>query len=330
MWVCGNCDKDNYGQSAVCATCRHPRLDDPRIESFASSPESASQQRRVSVSRAARNTGIGLELLSLCQMMTDDGNISLAETDALREWLAANGHVDMPAIGFLKATVERIVEDGIVTDDERRDLFLAIEKVLPPDLRKYAVAKRKDADSEAKRIVAEAKRIAKEEEKAKKDRNRPAYYFNFMVAGTSFEGRGAIIQREARVGVPVRFVREPHNKYSRNAIAIYLPSGSDIGYVPESEAAQIAAFLDAGFRPRPEITKILDQTRNRINIPIVSGELYQPDPYNPIEPPQPKPTRNAPEENAPDASQRAASGCFAVGCLAICALVLVIALYISS
>ena len=179
-------------------------------------------------------------------------------------------------------------------------------------------------------VEAEAKRIAKEEEEAKKDRNRPAYYFNFMVAGTSFEGRGAIIQREARVGVPVRFVREPHNKYSRNAIAIYLPSGSDIGYVPESEAAQIAAFLDAGFRPRPEITKILDQTRNRINIPIVSGELYQPDPYNPIEPPQPKPTRNAPEENAPDASQRAASGCFAVGCLAICALVLVIALYISS
>lgn len=76
--------------------------------------------RRLSLSKSDRRAGIGAELLTLCQSITSDGRLNDLEIGELRQWLRANRTADLPAIGFLVETVERILADGIVTDQERQ------------------------------------------------------------------------------------------------------------------------------------------------------------------------------------------------------------------
>jgi hypothetical protein len=90
---------------------------------------------RISLTRAQRASQIGAELLSLCQTVTADGSLNDEEVSSLREWLTAHVASDLPPIRFLAPIVERILADGVVNTEERRELYLAIEKVLPRDAR---------------------------------------------------------------------------------------------------------------------------------------------------------------------------------------------------
>ena len=71
---------------------------------------------------------LAAELISLCQTVTDDGHLADEEVLALRQWVDDNGSEDLPARDFLLQTVRRITEDGKVTDEERGELYQAIEE----------------------------------------------------------------------------------------------------------------------------------------------------------------------------------------------------------
>lgn len=132
---------------------------------------------RVSLSKAQIQEGVGAELLTLCQTVTADGVLTLAEINELRAWLDVNRNSDLPAIGFLVATLDRILADGKVTPDERKELYASIEKVLPPEARKGAVAQRKAFEAEEKRqereIAADEKRREPEAREAERELRRP-------------------------------------------------------------------------------------------------------------------------------------------------------------
>jgi HIRAN domain len=220
-------------------------------------PTKPSRSRRVSLTDAQRASAAGAELLSLLQFVTDDGSLSADEIEALRAWLADGAATELPAHDFLAKTVTEILADGIVTEDERRALFLAIEKVLPPDIRD---------DVRGKRMLIE---------RAERQRNAPIGSWNFMVAGVRYEGRPAVIQAHANPDDKVFLARDTANRYSRNAVEIRLKNGMLIGYVPESDAREVAPLLDEGSPHDAWITKILGSARNPI--PVVQVKLYTPD-----------------------------------------------------
>jgi len=239
---------------------------------------------RITVGKADRATEIGIELLNLCQTITEDGRVLEDEIRGLHQWLETNGHVEMPAISALRKCVSAILADGIVNDAERNELQKVIERILPPDLRRYAVLKRREASAEEK-LAAVLKREelklqkqrTREQEKAQQERNRPVEAFDFMVAGVAYEGRGCAVSTHAHEGMPAYLVRDRANQYSRNAVEVRLGNGIHIGYVPEETAVELAPLLDANCKARASIKRLLTKTRTGYPIPIISGELYRPD-----------------------------------------------------
>lgn len=283
---CPHCSADLTAvaiRDAFCPRCKLPHeieADDLRDVEVANSGKNA----RVTVSKRDRETEIGLELLQLCQTITADGQVLDAEIVGLNEWLETNQHVDLPAVPFLSKVVGQIVADGVVTDEERIELCKAIERILPQDLRRYAVLKRREVNEAGRRVAAEerararlAGTAAREAAEAERLQNAPVTRFNFMVAGVRYKNRAAIVDGIPYANVPVYLRRDPANKFSRNAIEVSLQTGEVVGFVPESEAVDLAPLLDDGCRSRAWIKKILEKTRAGYPIPIVEGEIYNPD-----------------------------------------------------
>lgn len=219
-------------------------------------PTKPSRSRRVSLTNVQRQSVAGAELLSLLQSATEDGSLSANEIEALRAWLVDSA-AELPAHAFLTKTVTAILADGVVTEDERRSLFLAIEKVLPPDVR---------GDVRGQRMLLE---------RAERQRNAPIGTWNFMAAGVRYEGRPAVIQAYVNPEDKVFLARDTANRYSRNAVEIRLENGIVIGYVPESYAGEIAPLLDEGSPHNAWITKVLGSARHPI--PVVQVKLFTPD-----------------------------------------------------
>ena len=231
--------------------------------------------KRLSITKAQRNTAIGAELLELCQTITEDGSISRDEIIALTKWLKKNQNADLPSIDFLVSTVKAIIADGKVTPQERRDLYKAIERVLPPDLRKDAQAARHWVESE-ERATARAEREAQSlREKEQRERRKPIASADFMVAGVSHEGRAKVVRAHVHDADQVFLVRDRRNRFSRNAIEVRLSSGFQIGFVPEDDAVRIAPILDEGSRHYAFVKKIL--TGGRIPLPVVVAHIYRAD-----------------------------------------------------
>jgi hypothetical protein len=78
---------------------------------------------RLSLTKAQLQSEVGAELLALCQTVTADGVLTKEETIELKAWLEEHRNNDLPAIEFLVATLERILEDGKVTTEERKELL---------------------------------------------------------------------------------------------------------------------------------------------------------------------------------------------------------------
>ena len=228
---------------------------------------------RVSLTKAQVQAGLGAELLVLCQSVTEDGSLSKDEILALRAWLETNRSSDLPAIGFLATTLERIIADGRVTKEERKELYQAIEAVLPPELRKEAKQQRKAVEAEQKAKEREERESQKQEEREARERQRPHCSANFMVAGVHYEGRPQVIDRFAFDGDTVFLVRDPQNRFSRHAVEVRLKNGMQIGYVPEEDAEELADFLDRGCPHRAYITKLL--TWGRVPIPVVQAYIHR-------------------------------------------------------
>ena len=103
-------------------------------------------------------------------------------------------------------------------------------------------------------------------------RNRPIASVNFMIAGVHFEGREAVIRRHVKEDDTVYLARDCNNKYSRNAIAVILKNGLQIGFVPEEVSVKLSPLLDNDARHVAYVKKIL--SGGRVPIPVVQTYLY--------------------------------------------------------
>jgi hypothetical protein len=158
--------------------------------------------RRVSITKLQRRTAAAVELIALCQTITADGRLADDEIAAFKQWLTDNKHVDLPAKDFLALTVTKILSDGTVADEERDEPYAAIEAALPLDVREDVRGRRRalqDADRKQRRIEREAAHAARM-------RDTPLETWDFMVAGSLYEGRPAVIEKYAGIGDPVYLV----------------------------------------------------------------------------------------------------------------------------
>lgn len=214
----------------------------------------ASPRARIALTKLERQSAAGLELIGICHAVTADGSLSADEIADLKAWVAAYRGSGLPAAGHIHAVLERILADGVITDAERRDLYLALEKVLPPDLRSDVSARRKEGEA------------------FNRARNAPIDGWDFMVAGCRYEGRPAIIEESCRPGDQVFLRRDPRNPHSRNAIEVVLRTGEQIGYVPEIDARDMATLLDNGKPYVGRVKKVLGGGRSPI--PVVVADFF--------------------------------------------------------
>lgn len=217
-------------------------------------------RRVLAIRKGFDEAGIIAELVSILETVTEDGIITDTEAEILCAWLKDNVSSGFPAIEFLFDTFSKALEDGRVTERERRTLHLAVERVLPLESRK----------------VAKSRRLEFEAEKAvEREANKPAFAANFSVAGVVYEGRAATIDKHLRIDQPVYFVRDRYNEYDNNAIRIRLVGGHEIGYVPRAYASIIAPLMDSGYKQTGCCTNILNG--RRAPTPFVQIDLHQPD-----------------------------------------------------
>jgi len=218
------------------------------------------KRKRVSLTSAQAQEGLGAELVSLLQGVTSDGRLTESEARDLAAWLEENATADLPSIAALRAEIAAILADGVIDARELASLQAVVEAVLPMELRKEARQRRREA-------VAEEKMAAK----VIKDQSRRIDYFNFMAAGVHLPGRQAAIDREISTGSEVFLCREPGNPHDRNAVIVQAKSGAIIGYVPRDDAEILAPLLDSGAKYSADVRKILGY--NKV-IPVVQVDVF--------------------------------------------------------
>lgn len=74
----------------------------------------------------------------------------------------------------------------------------------------------------------------------------------YSIVGTNFCGpKAQVLIKALKPGADVVLVREPDNKFDKNAVAVWV-DGERIGYVPKATNRALAAFIDQGGRDWPE------------------------------------------------------------------------------
>lgn len=86
---------------------------------------------RVLLTKHEAATECGSDLLTLLCEIGHDGDLSPDEVDRLRLWLEEHGNSPIAGIQHLTAVVGEALRDGVLTDDERVEILLEIERVLP-------------------------------------------------------------------------------------------------------------------------------------------------------------------------------------------------------
>jgi hypothetical protein len=151
----------------------------------------ADKPRRISITKTQRQSEVGIELISLCQSLSEDGSLSAAEIQDLHRWLDENQSSDLPAIEFLVETVRKVLEDGRISAEESRAVYKALEAILPADLRKEAVSRRRTVEADERNKLRAAREPQKQQQREENERNKPIGSWNFMVAGVRHEDRPA-------------------------------------------------------------------------------------------------------------------------------------------
>jgi hypothetical protein len=242
------------------------------------------EQRRVTLSKSQCETSVGGELVALLTELSADGNVSREEMERLRRWLEVDRGVDFPALPFLYETIDQISSDGDITDEELDRLALAIERVLPKDIRVAAAATRRQV-REARRVAQretqrQIQMAARAERQAARDTARARagvlYQADFPVAGaTRFEARRDACER-LMAGDVVQLEREPDNADDPNAILVLGDDDCELGYVPREEARKMAPLLDAGAAIDATIHRLWETPDGKI-VPIVLAKVRQGD-----------------------------------------------------
>ncbi len=232
-----------------------------------------SSKQRVSLTAAQIREGLGAELFSICEDITADGKLSKDEVVTLGQWLRVNRAADLPGIAHIATIFDRIIADGRISREEASELLEAMEKVLPPDARKGARAARKAVEAKRK---AEAKVEIDQQRRQERERELrrwPAEDFDFMLAGTRYEGRDVIINRSLKVGERVRLATEPDNPADESAVAVHLFDGRKIGYVPRSISQDVCGCVeDEDYHYVANVKKIL--TGGQFPVPVIVAKFF--------------------------------------------------------
>ena len=200
-------------------------------------------------------TDPGIELLDLCNTLTEDGRLFREDIVALTRWTDQYRRADFVGREHLIEVINRILADGVITEAERAELRPAIDKVVPAELRHASRGRAFDSGEHA--------------------RGQPIESASFILAGTRYENRSELIARYAFDGDEVLLVRDPKYPHSRNAIKVRLLSGYDIGYVPEVEARVLAPLLDSNLRYRAKIKVMLPS--GPTPVPLILANIYADD-----------------------------------------------------
>lgn len=237
---------------------------------------------RLSLSKSDATTDAGAELLAVCQESTLDGTLSKDEIARLIRWRQRHGDSDLPAARFMTTLIDRIIVDGRISKEEQSELQLAMESVLPLDLRRGAKAARAGVEG-AKRAEAKAsaeaereqKRNAKAAERSDRELRAPVEQFDFKLVGVREGSRQKAIARFGQVGAKVQLVRDPSNRHGGGkAVMVLGADGSEMGFVPQEEAEELAPMLDQGLHYMAEIGEMYGYTAA---VPIVRVALYKPE-----------------------------------------------------
>jgi hypothetical protein len=224
---------------------------------------------RVTLTAAQLATPEGAALLSLCQCVTADGEVSNAEVEEIRAWVQQNESSGLVGTAFLGKTLTRLLADGSVDDYERHELQKALERVLPKKYRDAAIEARRAREfqrfKDAPQHAMDAPLVGPEASDGD--------VFDFMVAGIAYEGRAATIEEHVRPEECAHLWRDKENKFSKNAVAVRTGNGLMIGFVPEDQAEQMAPFLDRGYAWRAYFKKILNGHRGSIPVVVATFSL---------------------------------------------------------
>ena len=71
------------------------------------------------------------------------------------------------------------------------------------------------------------------------------HFKRFHIAGFTYY-EGCDVFQQLKIGTRLRLVRDAANRFDPNAIAIYF-GDAKLGFVPASEAAELAIFFDMGY-----------------------------------------------------------------------------------
>lgn len=216
---------------------------------------------RIALSKSDLESTVGMELLSMCQSVTADGALDNREIAELSNWVERNHQSTIPAVRFLRPIIQEIIRDRKVTPEERAELYKAIEKILPPELRAIAQMRKKEAASRAKAA-----------ERAEREANKPIARFDFMVAGTLYEGRLDVIRMCVRPGMDALIFRDPSNPFSPNACQVHAGRGAMIGFVPEVDAEDLAELLDSGCKYQARVKRVIDGSKGPL--PVVTIDVF--------------------------------------------------------
>jgi HIRAN domain-containing protein len=234
------------------------------------------ERRQVTLSKPERETPVGRELISLLTELSADGNVSREEMERLRAWLEVDRGIEFPALPFLHETIEQISADGEVTEDELDRLALAIERVLPKEIRLAAAATRKQARETRRTAERERKRQATITARAEKRAAQAAARVREGVLYRSeFAVRGAFRSEERREacerlieGDTVTLEREPDNAHDSNAVLVLGDADCELGYVPREEGRKLAPLLDAGAEADGVVRRLWETPEGQI-VPIL-------------------------------------------------------------
>ena len=280
------------------------------------------ERRQVTLSKAHRATPVGRQLIELLVELSADGIVSRDEMSRLRAWLEIDHGIDFPALPFLYETIDQMSSDGDITEDELDLLALAIERVLPKDIRLGAIATRKQAREARRAALRETQRQAliatRSAERVTRDAERARagvlFKTDFPIAGaTRFAERREACERLLE-GDIVTLEREPSNVHDSNAILVLGQDECELGYVRREEASEMAPFLDAGAEADARIHRLWATPEGKI-VPILMVTIRRGEagPSVAVKPT----TRRRPLEGTPEAlkATRRGQGCATAVCI---------------
>ena len=228
--------------------------------------------RQFALTRPQLATELGAELLSLCQSVTADGRLAPEEIAGLQQWLGDAAAVEMQAARYLRGVIEHVLADGRITPEEYQEVYRAVEAVLPFEARQQAHAARQHAETSDLPARAPTATVAAAVTGAAQTDLAPILDVTFMVAGVRQDGRPALIEQHASAGLAVTLDLATTGSHSGAAVAVRLPGGAQIGFVPGAEARQIVPLLQPGSHYSAHIVSV--RSSGRSPIPVVRARFF--------------------------------------------------------